>query len=93
MGAQVTAVVCVGRSESASRLLTFDLQIDSEVTMSISREVHIPDFTPEKVAIMAEEYARAKHDCQFEDGLWTKLMKFIRASRIASSDLATQSPD
>ena len=42
---------------------------------------------------MAEEYARAKHDCQFEDGLWTKLMKFIRASRIASSDLATQSPD
>ena len=72
------AVVCVGKAENASKLLTLDGQLDSEVMMSLTREVHIPDFTAEKVTIMAEEYAHSAFDTVFEAGLWLKLMKFIR---------------
>ena len=68
-------VICVltGATEVASRLLTFDAQMDSAISISVPRQVHIPNFSAATVATIAEDLARVEKGCCFEEGLWEKL--------------------
>ena len=72
-------VVCVltGKWDTASRLLQMDSQMDSGIVISLPRQVNIADYSPEKVATIAEELARVEKDCEFEEGLWEKLAHHI----------------
>ena len=75
-GKPVVCVLC-GKWDTASRLLQMDSQMDSGIVISLPRQVHIADYSPEKVATIAEDLARVEKDCSFEDGLWEKLAAHI----------------
>jgi SpoVK/Ycf46/Vps4 family AAA+-type ATPase len=75
-GKPVVCVLC-GKWDTASRLLQMDAQMDSGIVISLPRQVHIADYSPEKVATIAEDLARVEKDCSFEEGLWEKLAAHI----------------
>eukprot|EP01052_Picozoa_sp_SAG31_P055350 SAG31_NODE_15235_length_764_cov_1.087218_2_plen_186_part_00 len=46
--------------------------------MGLPQEILIPDFSPEKIATIAEEFAYKEKGCTFENGLWDTLKNHIR---------------